>query len=197
MRDIGALILAAGRSARFGRAKQFLVFERETLLRRVAKGACAAGCGQVVVVTGDAVEQVRAELHDLPVHIVQNQDWQRGLGTSIKCGVAQLRNLRHDLHAIVILACDQPFVSSETIKNLLATNAPIVASAYAGTVGIPALFESRHFDALAALPDDCGAKALIIACSEDVVLLPFPEGAIDIDTPADYAALCQDNAKHG
>jgi hypothetical protein len=78
MRNVGALILAAGGSTRFGEPKQFLQFEGETLLRRIAKAAHEAGCAPIVVVAGDSADRVIAELHDLPVHVVQNAEWRRG-----------------------------------------------------------------------------------------------------------------------
>ena len=186
MRNIGALILAAGGSSRFGEPKQFIQFEGETLLRRIVKAAHEAGCAPIVVVAGDSVDRARAELHDLPVQVVQNAEWRGGIGTSIKCGLAHLRKTAS---AIVVLACDQPLVSAEIIGKLRDERRRIVASSYAGTVGIPALFDSRYFDALGSLPNSAGAKSLIEVHRADVVIVPFPEGAIDIDTPADYEAL--------
>jgi len=186
MRDVGALILAAGGSTRFGEPKQFLQFEGETLLRRVAKAAHGAGCAPVVVVAGDCADRVTAELHDLPVQVVQNAEWRCGIGTSIKRGLA---HLRHGVSAIVILACDQPFVSVEIIRKLCGEDRPIVASGYAETVGIPALFDARYFDELASLPDNAGAKSLIEANAADLAVVPFPEGVMDIDTRANYEAL--------
>ena len=186
MRNVGALILAAGGSKRFGEPKQFLQFEGETLLRRVAKAAHDAGCAPIVVVAGDFSDRVSAELHDLPVQVVQNAEWRAGLGTSIKCGLARLRNA---VPAIMILACDQPFVSAEIIRKICGEQRPIVACGYAETLGVPALFDSRYFDALASLSDTAGAKSLIEAHAADVAVVPFPEGVIDIDTPADYEAL--------
>jgi len=186
MRNAGALILAAGGSTRFGEPKQFLRFEGETLLRRVAQAAHDASCAPTVVVAGDSAERVRAELHNLPGTVVENAGWRGGIGTSIKCGLEHLRNAAS---AIVILACDQPFVSAEIIRKLREEDRPIVASGYADTVGIPALFDARYFDALASLPDTAGAKSVIEAHIADVAVVPFPEGAIDIDSPADYEAL--------
>lgn len=186
MRNVGALILAAGASTRFGEPKQFLQFEGETLLRRVAKAAHEAGCAPIVVVAGNSADRVSAELHDLPVHVVQNAEWHCGIGTSIKHGLAHLRDIAS---AIVVLPCDQPFVSVEIIGKLREEDCPIVASGYAETVGIPALFDARYFDALAALPDTAGAKSLIEAHRANVAVVPFPEGAMDIDTRADYEAL--------
>ena len=186
MRSVGALILAAGGSIRFGEPKQFLQFEGETLLHRIAKAAQDAGCSSIVVVAGDFTDRVIAELHDLPVHVVQNADWRCGIGTSIKRGLAALRD---GVSGIVILACDQPFVSAEIIRKICGENRPIVASGYAETVGIPALFDSAYFDALASLPDNAGAKSVIEAHASDVAIVPFPEGAMDIDVRADYEAL--------
>ena len=64
MRNVGALILAAGGSTRFGEPKQFLRFERETLLRRAAKAAHEADCAPIVVVAGESADRVSAELHN-------------------------------------------------------------------------------------------------------------------------------------
>lgn len=186
MRNVGALILAAGGSTRFREPKQFLQFEGETLIRRVAKAAHEAGCTPIVVIGGDSADRVSAELHDLPVEVVQNAEWRCGIGTSIKCGLARLRNV---VSEIVILACDQPFISGEIIRKLRDGGRPIVASAYTETIGIPALFDARYFDALALLPDNGGAKSVIEAHVADVAVVPFPQGAIDIDTRADYEAL--------
>jgi molybdenum cofactor cytidylyltransferase len=98
-----------------------------------------------------------------------------------------------DLETVVIAACDQPFVESSTIAALIAarerTGKPIVASSYANTLGIPALFGRSCFDALLALPDESGAKAIIESQPNDVASIEFPNGAIDIDTPADFERL--------
>jgi molybdenum cofactor cytidylyltransferase len=214
MRDTGALILAAGGSTRFGAPKQFLELDGETLIRRIAKAALDAKCHPIVVVAGDAADRIRSEVNDLPVEVIENTDWQRGIGTSIKRGLAQIRAAasggrcsviaghrdiegsddgaspsRIKLDALVILTCDQPFVSAQTIRQLAAGTQPIAASGYAGTVGVPALFRRKYFAALGSLPDKSGAKSLIDAHRSDVAVVPFPEGAIDIDTPADYAAI--------
>jgi molybdenum cofactor cytidylyltransferase len=184
MRRVGALILAAGGSTRFGEPKQFLEFEGETLIRRTANVAQSAGCQPIVVVAGDAIDAIRDEAGDCEV--IQNQKWQRGIGSSIRLGVVQLRNR---VDAVVILACDQPLVSAEIVRRLIAQPAPIAASSYSGILGIPACFNTRYFDALSTLPDDAGAKSLIEMHLADVAVVSFPDGAIDIDTRADYDAI--------
>ena len=45
------------------------------------------------------------------------------------------------------------------------------------------------FPKLLTIPDDTGAKRLLTGSPEDMETVPFPDGALDIDTPANYAAI--------
>jgi molybdenum cofactor cytidylyltransferase len=193
MRNVGAIILAAGGSSRFGQAKQLLSFQGESLVRRAVRTAIEAGCACVTVVVGDARDRIETELRETPAVIVENPEWQRGLGTSIRCGLRHLLSLRPEIDAVVLLACDQPFADASVISSLIAqrenSHKPIVACSYANTLGIPALFARACFESLLALPDDSGAKALIESHSADVAQIEFEKGAIDIDTPADFERI--------
>ena len=197
MSNVGALILAAGGSGRFGRPKQLLAFRGESLVRRAVRAATEACGARVVVVAGDTRGLIETELRESAASVVENPDWRSGLGTSIRCGLQRLIASTPALDAVVLLACDQPFVDAGTIAALVAeqerAGKAIVASSYANTLGIPALFDRTCFDALLALPDDSGAKALIESRRDDVAQIEFEKGAIDIDTPADFENLT--NAK--
>lgn len=186
---VAALVLAAGGSTRLGQPKQLLEFRGQTLVRRIAQAALAAGCCPVVVVVGQDRESIAATLQDLALKLVPNEKWNEGIGSSIRAGVKALP----DCDAVLIAACDQPFVSADLIRQLIRrhedTGQPIVASAYSGTCGVPALFARRYREELLALPNEHGAKAIIARQSAEVATVDFPEGAIDIDTPADYRAL--------
>lgn len=193
MSNLGALILAAGGSGRFGRPKQLLVFRGETLVSRATRAAsetCGAG---VIVVAGDTRALIETELSKSGATVVENPEWRRGMGTSIRCGLRHLMKTASQLDAVVLLACDQPFVDATIITALVAEHSTrgkaIVASSYANTLGIPALFDRSCFEALLALPDDSGAKALIESRGDDVASIEFEKGAIDIDTPADFERL--------
>ena len=190
MGNVGAIILAAGGSSRFGQPKQLLSWQGESLVRRAARSAIGAGCARVSVVTGEARERIENELRGTSAVIVENPEWQRGLGTSIRCGLRQLVSAHPELDAVVLLACDQPFVDANVIQSLIAqrekSRKPIVACSYAGTLGVPALFDRAFFEALLALADDSGAKALIEAHPANVAQIGFEKGAIDIDTPGDF-----------
>lgn len=186
---IGAVVLAAGSSSRLGEPKQLLEYEGQALVRRAAAAALDGGCRPVVVVVGAEREKVAAALHGLEVEILRNESWERGMGTSIRAGVDRLR----ECDALIILACDQPRVSARLLREMISvreqTEKPMVASAYAGTIGVPALFTRECFERLLSLGDESGAKALLHARPGDVASVAFPEGALDVDTPEDLRAL--------
>jgi molybdenum cofactor cytidylyltransferase len=193
MRNVGAIILAAGGSSRFGQPKQLLAFRGFSLVRRAVDAAAEAGCRRIAVVAGDERDLIETELRETPAFVIHNPKWERGLGTSIQAGLQHLRSALPQMEAVVLLTCDQPFVEARTISALMTMRAdsdkPIVASRYANALGVPALFDRSCFEALLALPDDSGAKALIEARGSAVAEIAFEQGAIDIDTPADFERL--------
>ena len=193
MRNVGAIILAAGGSSRFGQLKQLVAFRGESLVRRAVRAAVEAGCGRIAVVAGAQRDLIEAELNATPAFVIHNPNWERGLGTSIRIGLEHLLGAHPPADATVLLVCDQPFVDARTISALMTmredSGKPIVASRYANALGVPALFDRSCFEALLALPDDSGAKTLIESRGSAVAEIAFEEGAIDIDTPADFERL--------
>lgn len=172
--QVAAVILAAGESSRLGEAKQLVRLGEETLLDRAIKAARSA-CSPVVVVTG--AERIDRE------DVVVNEQWQRGIGTSIRVGVAHVA----DCDAVILMTCDQPLVTPTHLRALIDAKSEIAAAQYSGTLGIPAFFGRRHFAELLALRDDEGAKKLILRNEVVVAKVPMPEAAIDIDTPEQLA----------
>ena len=189
MEKIGAIILAAGNSSRLGEPKQFLRYRGETLIRRAACAALTADCSPVVVVTGAAHERMRQELSELEVQIHHHEQWQRGIGSSLRAGLERALLITPSLDALVLMVCDQPHVTAELLTALISSRAhtqqPAAACAYSDTLGVPALFARSLFPRLASLPDDQGAKHLLQVLQDQITRVPFPHGSIDIDTPAD------------
>jgi molybdenum cofactor cytidylyltransferase len=204
MRNVAAVILAAGGSSRFGRPKQLLIFRGETLVSHAVRAASEAGCDPLIVVVGATSESIWSELairdsriasspasgDGARATVVENTEWQNGVGTSIRRGLEQLSE---SIEAVVLIACDQPFVDASVVAALIAahekTRKPMVASSYANTLGVPALFDRSCFVALLALPADSGAKTLMMTRPNDVAAVAFERGAIDIDTPEDFERL--------
>jgi len=191
MPPIALILLAAGGSTRMGRPKQLLLYKGQTLLRRAAEQAISAGCDPVIVVVGADAPRMRTELADLAVRIVENPNWQRGMGTSIRAGLGAIPPL--GAQAVVITLCDQPLIDSAALKRLMdlhrSTGRAPIAAQYAGTLGVPALFGPEYLPGLAGLPDDCGAKQLLLTHASQVLAVPMEPAATDIDTPMDYQGL--------
>lgn len=193
MGQVAAIILAAGESSRLGKPKQLLEFKGKTLVRRAVDAANGAKCSPIIVVTGGESPDIDAELQCTTAIVASNKDWKSGIGSSIRRGIQHLLSSDKDIDAVVILVCDQPFVDSTIVNALIArrgeTGKPIVASGYANTLGVPAIFDRSLFSALAHLSNASGAKSLILQNQDDVAGLPFPEGKIDIDTIEEWNLL--------
>jgi molybdenum cofactor cytidylyltransferase len=188
------LLLAAGSSSRLGQPKQLLQFQGQTLLRRAAETAVAAAAGApVVVVTGALHPELLPELAGLPVQVVHNPDWAAGMGASIQTGLAFLETLLPAPAGVTVMLCDQPFLTPALLAELHAahtrTGRPIVASAYADTQGVPVYFAAEALPLLRALPAGAGAGQLLRQHAALVAAVPFALGAVDVDTPEQYAAL--------
>jgi molybdenum cofactor cytidylyltransferase len=193
MSDIGLIILAAGASRRMGTPKQLLRYGGISLLRHTVNVALKSPCTPVIVVLGAYCEQIQPEVADLPIHSVQNPDWEQGMGTSIRAGVKALNRTSPNAVGVVVTVCDQPCLSVAAIAQLVdayhLSNQPIVASEYADTVGVPALFDLVLSEELIALKGTEGAKQVIQRYGQEVFRISWPEGAIDLDTPEDYTKL--------
>lgn len=192
---IGLILLAAGNSTRLGRPKQLLDYRGRSLLRRAALEALATDCRPVIAVLGASADESKIELHDLPVQIVLNERWVEGMGSSIRTGLAALEAAGEATEAVIVMLCDQPLIDARMIERLIAAHDPrrnlIVAAAYGGTRGVPALFGRALFPALRDLRGHEGARKIIARddLQDKVAEVQLPEAATDIDTALDYQTL--------
>lgn len=186
------IILAAGASTRLGRPKQLLPWQGKTLLQHAVETALTITT-QPVVVTGCNADQLSAGVDHTQVHVVFNPEWEQGIASSIKCGLQALLNRTPPPDQVIFMVCDQPFVSPGLLLDLInerqKSHRSIIASSYAGTLGIPALFDKTHFAQLLDLQGDTGAKKVIQAFPEEVAFVEFREGEFDIDTEMEYKKL--------
>ncbi|GAB2706047.1 4-diphosphocytidyl-2C-methyl-D-erythritol kinase [Hymenobacter frigidus] len=187
------LLLAAGASTRMGRPKQLLPYHGRTLLRHAAETAVSAGCAPIVLVTGALHDELLAEIVGLPILAERNPDWETGMASSIRAGLAAVAAAAP--RAVLVMLTDQPLVTPELLQQLIvqqqATQAPIVAAAYGETLGVPAIFDKSLLPELLKLQGAQGAGRLIARLGAAVGQVAFPAGLLDVDTPAQYTALLQ------
>lgn len=197
-------MLAAGASMRLGRPKQLLPWRGRSLLRYVAETALSLSNSEdddidvtLVAVLGSEPNRFRSELDGLPAIIAMNSVWEEGQASSLRTGVAALEDIVPPVDAALVLLCDQPFVTPETLQRLLDTfysgDTPAVAamSVYeTGASGPPCLFARRLFPELLALRGAQRAKDVLSRYPAAAVRsVSFPEGSRDIDTPEDWERL--------
>ncbi|VEP18299.1 conserved hypothetical protein [Hyella patelloides LEGE 07179] len=190
---VAAIILAAGASRRMGQPKQLLLYQGQTLLGYITKCATASSCSPVIVILGANANKIEPEIAQLPIKIVKNPQWNEGISSSIRCGIAYIKKQFLNIDGVVFLTCDQPFISAEIIDRLIdvyhSNNKLIIASQYEKTKGIPALFPRRFFSELIELKGDRGAKKIINKYPKLVDKIDFPQGEIDLDTFENYQHL--------
>ena len=186
MNPFAVIVLAAGESRRMGTAKQLLPLRGATLVEHSVQTALASGATQVVVVLGARAEVVRAPLQGFGVTIVENHDWQTGMGSSIACGVG---SLGRDVETAVVALVDQPGITPEHLRFLAQRAHPTAASLYEGILGAPCAFARSEFPRLLALTGDQGARHLLRSGEIPVEAVPFEGALLDLDTPESYEAF--------
>jgi xanthine/CO dehydrogenase XdhC/CoxF family maturation factor/CTP:molybdopterin cytidylyltransferase MocA len=188
--ELYAVVLAAGGSRRFGGIKQLLELDGKSLLKRVIDLAGNALGNRVKLVLGIKHNKLQREADGYDLEIVVNQEWEHGVASSLRAGI---RALPARCQGALILFCDQPYIKEAHLRRMieawLREPARIVASAYADTLGVPAIFPSSYFTSIMALQGDTGAKSIIEKNLENVTRVSIPEAAIDIDTQDDLIKI--------
>ena len=187
---VASIVLAAGFARRMGRQKLLLELRGKAVVRWSVENVVSHS-GDVVVVTGQDDEGVRAALQGLAVRFAVNPRPQAGQGSSIAVGMAALKPWTA---AVLIALGDQPRLPEGVIAALVQarerTGQAIAAPVYRGVQGTPVLFGAEVFGELGALAGDAGARAVVQARPERVARVaidaPMPP---DVDTPEDYARL--------
>jgi molybdenum cofactor cytidylyltransferase len=191
--NIGVVILAAGSSSRMGIPKQLLEFDGITLLSHAVIEAVNSNTNIVVVVIGTGADLIVKEIDKYKVHVVENKNWEEGMASSVRLGLNTLLQNKPEIDAVIIMVCDQPFVSSVVLNDLITTHMnsgkPITVCNYGEAIGPPTLFHRSLFNELMELKGDVGAKKIIQQHSNEVATVLFPKGSIDIDTMEDYESI--------
>jgi molybdenum cofactor cytidylyltransferase len=185
---VGGLVLAAGGSKRFGAPKQLAELDGRPLLEHALIAMSRAPVDRVVVVLGAHADEVRAAV---PLHgakAVVCEEWDKGMGNSLRAGVAALRGC----DAVVVALGDQPRLSPAAVERLLSQRGEdelAIRATYEGVPGHPVLLERSLLAIVRQLRGDMGARDLLHGVPLREVACDGLGSPADIDTPAELAAL--------
>jgi molybdenum cofactor cytidylyltransferase len=186
---IAGLLLAAGRSRRFGADKLCAKLNGKAVIRWSAEALAELDAVFVVIPPGaDATTQA---LSRLDVSFVVNLARDEGMASSIRAGVAALPR---DVEAVIISLGDQPLVTREIVQQLCDRwhlgGVSAVVPEYRDGRGHPVLFGRDCFDALRALRGDVGARSVLDTLGDRLARIRADEAMpIDVDTPEALSSL--------
>ena len=185
---IAAIVLAAGRSSRFGAQKLVAPVAGKPLLRWTVERVVSSGVERTFVVVPAADQAAfRLVLSGLGADLVPNETPEEGMGDSLRIGV---RALPAGTEAVIVALGDQPAIPPGTIDRLIEqyreTGAAIVAPSYGGVRGHPVLFDASLFRELTSIQGDTGARGVIARWAGSVALVEIGGAEpSDIDVPDD------------
>jgi molybdenum cofactor cytidylyltransferase len=199
-------ILAAGRGSRLGgdASKPLLEWRGQPLVAWAVAAALDSGLAPVVVVVGYRGDEVRAELADRDVQVVDNPEWEEGIASSLRAALAALTP-RSDVEAVCVGLADQPFVGPGAYRRLTeaaATTAAVVGelavaelavATYHGQPGNPVRLARSLWPEAMELRGDTGARALMRDRAVSWIDCTGTGSAADVDTLEDLEGLQQED----
>ncbi|MGI5193791.1 nucleotidyltransferase family protein [Streptomyces sp. CA-288835] len=192
--QVAGLLLAAGGGRRLGGRPKALLEHRGRPLVEYAAGVLrAGGCTQVHVVLGAQADLVRATAALPGCVLVENAQWEEGMGSSLRAGLDSLAGT--GAQAALVSLVDQPGIGPEAVARVLAayaSEASLAAASYNGVRGHPVLFGAEHWPGISATAvGDRGARAYLKAHDDAITLVECGDvaQAYDIDTEDDLIHL--------
>lgn len=183
---IVGILLAAGRSSRFGSDKLLHRLPDGRPLAIAAAANLRPACDRLIAVVRPGSPALAEQLEAAGCAIVDCPDADAGMGHSLAAGV----RATPDAAGWLVALADMPFIATAShvaVADQLRAGASLAASEYQGQRGHPVGFAARWFDQLAGLTGDHGGRPILAAHSEQLVLCPVDDpGALrDIDRPED------------
>lgn len=192
--EVDGLLLAAGAGRRAGGPKALRTdLHGRPWVQHGVEVLLAGGCARVHVVVGAAAEEVtRLVPRSDRLTIVRCPDWSRGIGASLRAGLAGLDAATTD--AVLVHLVDLPDVGAAVVRRVTAgaTRASLGRAMYAGRPGHPVLVGADHWPALLdGLEDGDGARGYLTTHGAARVECGDLATGLDVDGPVPTAPQVQ------
>ncbi len=187
--SITSILLAAGISSRMGSVKALLPWENKTLIEWQIEKIQESGIEEIIVVLGSNAEEIQNRIKNLEISIVLNPDYEKGKTTTIKKGLAGVKNPESD---IMLLAVDQPrhgWILKKVIDNHIRNKSLISCPIYKGSKGHPIIFQNKLRKELFEIEEKFqGIRKITTKYTDSVNTIEVESGTvnIDINTPEEY-----------
>ena len=195
MKDVAAIVLAAGRSSRMGAFKPLLPFGKQTVIESCINYLKEGGVESVVVVVGHRAEDIRNHLsRDDSIRFAINPDPTSEMAASIAIGV---RALHPTARAALISPVDYPAIPPSVVSALItewSRGSRLVKPTRSGNGGHPVLVDLSLREELLHLEPALGLNSLFDKHRDAVtrVEVDSPYIARDVDTWDDYRGLYEE-----
>lgn len=181
---IATLLLAAGRSRRFGSDKLTALLGARPVIQW-SVDALDGVTDLLFVVVAPQSHRLRNALAGRSVRYVENVRADDGMGSSIAAGMLALPP---ETDAVLVALGDQPLVSRAVASSLCVrwreSRAAAVVPRYRDGRGHPVLFDRACFSALAALTGDAGARTVLHSLGDALAFVEVDDDMPrDVDTP--------------
>ena len=196
MPKISAIIMASGKSERMGTNKLLLEYRGMTFIENTLEKVLKENFYEFAIVVSD--KKVKRKVQDYiknletdekKIYIVDNKKSEKGQSESIKIGLKTLGKC----DGYMFFSCDQPFLTSDTIKKILKNFNPerITIPEYNGKRSLPVIFGENFKEELLKLEGDTGGKTVISNHPDKIrtVEIENSDEGKDIDTKEDYEML--------
>ncbi|MBT2969955.1 MAG: nucleotidyltransferase family protein [Candidatus Thiodiazotropha sp. (ex Ctena orbiculata)] len=186
MSGIQGILLAAGTGQRFGRHKLLHPLPSGESMGVASARSLMAALPNCLAVIHPQDRQLAELFAGLGLSVVENSEAEQGMGRSLAAAVGASA----DAAGWVVALADMPWIAAETIRSVaraLQQGASMAAPAYRQRRGHPVGFARQWRAPLLALRGDVGARHLLAAHPDELLLLPTDDPAVllDIDREAD------------
>ena len=194
--NIAAVVLCAGESKRMGEINKLLLkVNDKTIIRNYVENISKSNISEVVIVTGHQSKDIELELKNYDLRFVFNNDYKKGMSTSLKAGI---KSLGKTIDAVMICLPDMPLIGICEINKLIEYYNPSIGNEICiatshGQRGNPVLWDKKYFKALMNISGDKGGRDLLPTFIDKAIEVNLGEAVVfDIDTNVSYELVKSD-----
>jgi len=186
MRKVVGILLAAGKSSRFGSNKCLALLPDQTAMGVQSANKLAAAVDDMICVIPPDNDALDTLFTEQGFKTVVCETAEEGMSESLTAGV-QYFHSGEGVKALIIALADMPLIKSQTYQSVVAQlkeGDDIVLPSFEGKRGHPVGFNTKFKDELMSLQGDQGAKVLFQKYAKDITLLNVDDPGVhqDFDT---------------